>query len=290
MSSLEKESDSEILKEMEKRGLSNVMDQMLTKITGSDKYEKSYKRVISIFLVIVILFLVSLVGIGAYAVLTMQDMKSTYIQETDKILRIKSEIDKQSDLRSLTYEQRRQKFKKDYYEILRRTYVEVVDNNKKLTDDQINLSFDAAWDACEKYKVDFLLVVSYMKAASNFNPNYSEDGRMGMPAMFLIDYEMFSSLTKSEGQTNVISYRGSTTSSDPVDSVKLLVAKIDSLNKMFNYKNDWVIFAMIEDQYLVLSKYWKQGFGTIPDDYYKSGKLYEALAYYYIYSRWDTLR
>lgn len=123
-----------------------------------------------------------------------------------------------------------------------------------------------------------------MKVATNFNPSYDVDSKKGIAALLLksIDNTINLPWVKTD-PLFMTTYRGSDTAFNPAESSRILVAKIADLMTLFRNREDWVMFALFTNEYDVISKYWNDGKGTIPDEIYKSGPVAEALMYYYTF-------
>jgi len=282
---LENISDEILMSEVEKRGMDVLINKVLTKLTGKDDYEHAYQQMLKIFIVCILIFSI-IVLVGSFMVIfTLRDMKNTYIQETDKMLLMNHKIENAAAWEKLNSIEKKEKLRNQYYTIVR-YYTTSSDIAKSLNNDQILDSFNSLWIISEKYNtVNFFLPLAYIRVTSNFNPSYSLKSKEGYSAMFMIDYERFSQI--SPDPIAKITYRGIETARNPSDSIKLLYLKMDYLYKVFNGRVDWILFSMLNNEFEVIQKYWKNGEGEIPDEFYLSGSLYNALNYYHSFINWQ---
>lgn len=282
---LENVSDDDLMAEVDKRGMDVLVNKVLTKLTGKDDYEHSYKQILKIFIICILIFS-CVVLLGSFLVATtLKDMKNTYIKETDKMLLMNTRIESAAAWEKLNSVEKKEKLRNQYYTIIR-YYTSSSDVAKSLNNDQILDSFNALWMISEKYNtVSFFLPLAYMRVTSNFNPLYSYKSREGLAALFMIDYERFSSINSDP--ITKITYRGVETARSPTDSIKLLYLKMDYLYRVFNGRIDWVLFALLNNEFEVIENYWKNGEGEIPDEFYLEGPLYDALNYYHSFINWQ---
>ena len=139
----------------------------------------------------------------------------------------------------------------------------------------------------EKYNtVNFFLPLAYIRVTSNFNPMFSKKSKEGFSALFMIDYERFSYMNTTDPLTK-INYRGIDTARDPSSAIVLLYLKMNYLYTVFNGRVDWVLFALLNNEFDVIQNYWKNGEGEIPDQFYLIGPLYESLNYYHSFINWQ---
>ena len=283
---LENVPDELLMQEVEKRGIDLLVNKVLTKLTGKDDYEHAYKQMLKIFIVCTLVFSV-IVLLGAIMVSsTLREMKTTYIQETDKMLLMNSRIENAAAWEKLNSVEKKEKLRNQYYTIIK-YYTASSDVAKSLNNDQILDSFNALWMISEKYNtVNFFLPLAYIRVTSNFNPLYSDKSKEGLGALFMIDYERFSTINTSDPITR-ITYRGMETARNPTDAIKLLYLKMDYLYNIFNGRVDWVLFSLLNNEFDVIQNYWKNGEGEIPDEFYLKGPLYDALNYYHSFINWQ---
>jgi hypothetical protein len=158
-----------------------------------------------------------------------------------------------------------------------------------MNDDQIQGTFNQIWLCTEKLPhVNFFLPVAYMKVKTNFNPVYDMNYQRGIIGFYLKTAERIANLPiVRDDPVFRTAYKGTTTLNNPVEAVRLLVARIDDLMSTFNNREDWVLLSLFTDEYVVISEYWKDGEGFIPDKFYQEGELAKALRYYQAFKNWQ---
>lgn len=257
-------------------------------IQTDNSNNKSLRNIIIAFTAVVIIFVVSVVfGAISFTSVT-NEMRSTYIQETENLINARQDIELANAWERLPVAQRKERLREQYFQIIR-YYTNAVSDEQKMNDDQINASFNQLWLATERIpSINFFLPVAYMKIATNFNPVYNQDYRRGIAALFLREAEQIANLQiVREDPVFMTAYRGLETVNNPQESLKLLVARIDDLMTMFNSREDWALLAMFTNEYEVIEKYWEGGDGQIPDELYISGSLAESLEYFYAFKNWQ---
>lgn len=266
---------------------SSKEQQVLQMLNSYDNNDKNQKRTIHLMTGLVIL-LVVVVGISTFFfVSTINQMHTTYIEETEEIIRTKSDIELANQWERLPNNQQKERLRNQFYEIVR-YYTNSVPDEQKMNDEQIQNTFNQLWQATERLPhVNFFLPVAYMKAKTNFNPVYNIDYQRGIAGFYLETAEQISNLPLiREDDVFKTTYKGSTTLNNPQQAIKLLVARIDDLMHTFNNREDWVVLALFLDEYNVISEYWDGGEGQIPDRFYREGPLAETLMYYHAFKNW----
>lgn len=281
----------ELLKELDNRGI-DIGDLLLQKlisrdgsIGGGGSISKGWLIAIS---VIVSLFTIIMLVGSIWVSSTINRMNDSYMQQTTQIIFSKSEIDSANSWERLPPSQKKEKLREQYYAIIR-YYTNSAPYGEKMTDDQILQSFNQMWLATERLTtVNFFFPVAFMKAMTNFNPYYNANDRLGMGYFYLNNAEQIANLNIVRNDpVFMVEYKGSASLSDPIDTIKLLVARIDDLSKTFNGREDWIFLALITNEYDVISRYWNGGSGSIPDDMYIRGPLADCLKYYHSFKNWQ---
>lgn len=266
------------------QGTEGKLFQMMQSYDNNDKNHKKTIRLLSGFLI----FLVLIVSISTYFfVSTINQMHATYIQETEEIIRTKSDIEIANQWERLPTNQKRERLKSQFYEIVR-YYTNGVPDEQKMSDEQILNTFNQLWQATERLPhVNFFLPIAYMKVKTNFNPVYNVDYQKGIAGFYLNTAERISQLPIiREDEVFRTTYKGTTTLNNPPQAIKLLVARIDDLMHTFNNREDWVVLSLFRDEYNVISEYWEGGDGEIPDDFYIEGDMAKTLKYYHAFKNW----
>lgn len=276
---------AEETKQTQRRSISSRDTELLQHILQTDTVPKRLTRAFTATVVIFIL----VVGFGSYFVVnTMQEMHSTYIRNTEDIIRVRSNIETTNAWERLPEQQRKELLREMYFQIVR-YYTNNVPEEQRMSDGQILQSFNQLWVTTQKIgSINFFLPVAYMKASTNFNPIYSSQNRQGIAGFYLRTIETTTNLplVRNDPVFQTI-YRSIDTANNPSEMVKILVARIDDLMTTFQNREDWVILALFTDEYNVISNYWENGEGTIPDEYYENGQLAETLKYYYAFKNWQ---
>ena len=240
---------------------------------------------------LVVIFIIA-TGVGLFFFKkTSDDMYRTYIANTQTIVQSKQEIQEANSWERLAINDRKEKLRARYYEIIKYYTIEVP-LNQKMSDEQMNASFNAYFDCIYAVNsVNFFLPIAYMKVKTNFNPNFvSNQYQYGIGDLLVYTGKNVASFsTVRDNLMFQVVYSGRTTLQNPVESMKLLVAYMDDLMKTFNNREDWVIFAMLTNTEDVLSKYWNNGDGAIPDNYYKTGDLRDILNFYDAFKNWKII-
>lgn len=265
-------------------------DTILQKLFASDaekeqerkKERKNLLRVITGATIILTIMI-------SFFIFTLIEIKNTYIEHEKETILAIGMANSANDWARLSKEEQREKLLNRYMEIVKYYNVYIPDN-KKMTHETILDSFKVLYECTEMTKVNIFLPISYIKVMTNFNPNYENRNRFGIAAFYVKEGENISNLPiiKERNEFNIY-YKGISTLKNPIESIKLLVAKIDDLNKIFNNRSDWVIFALLTNEYEVIDKYWLNGEGTIPEDQLKSGNLKEIKDYYFIFNNWKII-
>jgi len=222
---------------------------------------------------------------------TSDDMYKTYIANTQTIVQSKQEIQDANSWERLVLNDRKEKLRSRWYEIIRYYTIEVP-VNQKMSDEQILASFNSYFDCIYAINsVNFFLPIAYMKVRTNFNPNFtSQFYQYGIASLLVYTGRIVSNLFVVRDKTMFqVAYSGRVTLQNPVESLKLLVAYMDDLMKIFDNREDWVLFAMLTNTEDVISKHWNDGKGAIPDTIYKVGDLRDILNYYYAFKNWKII-
>jgi len=258
---------------------------MLEKLMALDPTHKTFKKITVAFIAALVFFIVTLIVVGAYFNRTVKEMHTQYIRDTEQIIITKSEIEASNAWERLPLNERKEKLRMQYYQIVR-YYTNGIPEEQKMDDQMIQDSFNQLWDCTVRVpSVNFFLPVAYIKVASNFNPTYDVDYKHGLGAFFPKAGENISRLIKED-----IEYRGIPTLDMPTEAIKLVVAKIDDLMGYFNNRIDWVLLSLFTNELDVIDKYWDGGNGAIPDELYKEGNLAETLEYFNAFRNWQIPR
>jgi len=266
---------------------SNMETGMLQMMNNYENTEKSNKKMIHILAMVLVLSVI-VIGVSSfYFVQTINDMHQTYITETEKIIRTRSDIEIANSWERLPVNQRKERLRGQFFEIVR-YYNNNVPDEQRMNDEQILNVYNQLWDTTERLPhVNFFLPVAYMRVVTNFNPIYNSEYRYGIAGFYINQAEDIANLPVVRNDpVFMTSFSGITTLNNPTEAIKLLVARIDDLMKTFNNREDWVILALFQDEYNVIRDYWDSGDGAIPDEMYESGPLAETLTYYHSFKNW----
>jgi len=242
--------------------------------------KKEKKRVLIVCTIIIAL----LVGMFMASVIFLH---STYIKNTEQIILSKKAITIANDWERLPETERKEKLRERYYEILK-YYTLKSKTEEKLREDIMLDSFNSYYDCTNLLRVNFFLPLAYMKVMSNFNPNYTRNYRFGVAFFFVKEGADISNLPIIKDPHFNVTYKGEETLRNPIESMKLLVAKINDLKIIFENRTDWVVLSLLLNEYEVIDKYWKSGKGRIPDDFYRK-ELGTILTYYYTFKNWRVI-
>lgn len=282
----------ELLRELDNRGV-DLGDLLLQKLIQRDGHAGSLGVgitrgwLIAIAVIVSIFTLVILIG-SIWVTSTINRMNESYTAQTEQIIFTKSEIEQANSWERLPPLQKKEKLREQYYAIVR-YYTNEAILVEKMDDTQILQSFNTLWLATERLtSVNFFLPVAFMRATTNFNPYFNKDERIGMGYFYLKGAEAVSNLNLVRSDpVFMLDYKGTGSLNDPIDTIKLLVARIDDLSKTFHGREDWIFLALLTNEYDVISRYWRDGSGTIPDEMYLRGPLAECLKYYHSFKNWD---
>jgi len=273
-------------KEIATKSAKDVFQQMFTADIEREgerkKIRKTLMRVIigaaAILTITLIFFITTLVG-----------LKNTYVSHERETILAMGMANSANDWERLPEGEQREKLLNRYFEIVKYYNVYTPDNNKMVHKTILD-SFKVLYECTEMTKTNIFLPIAYIKVMTNFNPNYESGNRFGIAAFYVKEGENISNLpvVKEKSEFNVY-YKGIPTLKNPIESIKLLIAKIDDLNKIFNNRSDWVIFALLTNEYEVIDKYWINGEGLIPEDQLRQGNLKEIRDYYYIFNNWKII-
>lgn len=242
------------------------------------------------FAAITSIFAIALALSTFFFITTINRMHSTYIQETEEIIIGRENIEMANSWERLPPQQRKEQLRSQYFKIIR-YYTKDVGDDQRMNDTLLLESFNTLWKTTERVNQNFFLSLAYMKVATNFNPIYNVEYKHGVGGLYLRTYETIANLPiVREDPVFQTVYKGSETVNNPNEAIKLIVARMNDLMSLFNNRVDWVLLSMFTNEYDVIEKYWDGGEGSIPDDFYKSGQLAEALRYYHAFSNWDIPR
>jgi len=250
-----------------------------------DIYSKLHTRFTLILSILTIVFIAVVVfNIFYFKTITTQ-MYQSYISNTKEIITTQTKIAFISDWERLPINQKKEKLREKYYEIMK-YYTIDIPLNQKMSETQILNSFNTLFSCVQASSshINFFLPLAYIKVKTNFNPNFSKQYKYGISAFYIKEGKNISNLPIVQNTDEFrVAYKGKITLQNPTDSIKLLVAKIDDLMNTFNNREDWVVFALLRNEYYVIEKYWNDGKGKIPDSFYKEGKLHDILEYFYAF-------
>ncbi len=257
---------------------------ILQKLNQSDQNRfEEIKHLITGFIIALGVFsVVIIIGVIAY-ISTTSLMRKTHIDNINDIISTQVEIKTLADWENVPSEQKKSKLR-EHFNLIIQYYTNDASVESKPTLSQVVDIFNELYQTTSKLSINFFLPVAYMKVATNFNPSYDVDSKKGIAALLLksIDNTINLPWVKTD-PLFMTTYRGSDTAFNPAESSRILVAKIADLMTLFRNREDWVMFALFTNEYDVISKYWNDGKGTIPDEIYKSGPVAEALMYYYTF-------
>lgn len=214
----------------------------------------------------------------------MNEMYDTYINNTRQVINSREEISAANVWERMPIKEQKEILRGRYYEIVK-YYTTDIPENQKMNDKQIIETFDVLYNCINAVSpLNFFLPVSYLKVKTNFNPNYNQAWQYGIGAFYTKEGENISNLpVVKENQIFRIAYKGTTTLLNPIETIKLLVAKMDDLMRTFNNREDWVILSLLRNEYEVIEKWWEDGEGSIPNEFYEIGSLHDVLNYYYAF-------
>lgn len=268
----------------------DIGDALLQKAFVSDnERNKTLRNIIIAFTSVTLVFVVAVIfGAISFNRVT-NEMRETYIQETESLINARQDIELANAWERLPVGQRKERLREQYFQIVR-YYTNSTPDEQKMSDDQINESFNQLWLATERVpSINFFLPVAYMKVATNFNPVYNQSYRRGIAAFFLREAEQVANLQLVRTDpVFMTAYRGVETVNNPQEAIKLLIARIDDLMSVFNNREDWVLLALFTNEYEVIEDYWENGEGQIPDELYVTGDLARALEYFYAFKNWQV--
>lgn len=250
---------------------------------------RSNSKVLTVIFSILVLVFIMVMYYGYKSMnATLNEMYTTYIKNTEDIIRTKRDIELSNAWERLPVNQRRERLREQYYQIVK-YYTNTVPDEQKMSNEQILQTFNQLWNSTEsRPAINFFLPVAYMRIATNFNPVYNVDYKRGLAGFYIKVGENISNLPLVKADANFhVAYNGAKTLNNPLDAVRLLVARTDDLMVTFNNREDWVLMALFTNEYTVIEKYWEGGKGEIPDSMYETGQLAAALNYYYAFKNWQ---
>ncbi|MFW6047082.1 MAG: hypothetical protein ACOCP4_04800, partial [Candidatus Woesearchaeota archaeon] len=217
-------------------------NQVFQMLQSYDNADKNHKKTIRLLSGLLILFVAVIATSTFFFVSTINQMHATYIHETEEIIKTKSDVEMANQWERLPENQRRERLKSQFYEIVR-YYTNGVPDEQRMNDEQILNTFNQLYEATSRLPhINFFLPVAYMKVKTNFNPVYNHDYQRGIAGFYLNTAEEISQLPLvREDEVFKTTYKGSTTLNNPHQAVKLLMARIDDLMHTFNNREDWVV-------------------------------------------------
>lgn len=246
------------------------------------------KNLLLSFIIVTSLAIITMIIVLVNSNMTIQEMHRTYINNTDNIIKIKEDQKMADDWTRLPDNEKRERLRSQYTEIIT-YYTTNVDSKYKMSAEQIGQTFEQLYSCLKSVpRINFFIPLAYMKVASNFNPVYNRNWRYGIATFFQKAGEEASNLPIVRTDKAFFTvWKGLQTLNRPDESIKLLIAKIDDLMITFNNREDWVFLALFTNEYEVISKYWNDGQGAIPEEKYRTGQLSEVLKYYYAFKNWE---
>jgi hypothetical protein len=246
---------------------------------------------LTVLICILVGVFVASMGLGVFFFKkTYDDMYKTYISNTKTIVQSKEEITEANSWERLQLNDRKERLRTRYYEIIKYYTIESP-INQKMSDDQLLSSFNVYFDCIyTSNSINFFLPLAYLKIRTNFNPNYTEQYRFGIAAFYIKEGQDISNLPIVKDKAAFqVAYKGRETLQNPTESLRLLVARMDDLMRTFNNREDWVIFALTQNnEYEIIEKYWENGKGEIPEKLYKEGMMRNVLNFYYAFKNWKV--
>jgi hypothetical protein len=267
----------------------DVGDLLLNAVSGTgNKQEKASSKQRTLITVLVSIFIVAVVGGWLAFTWQVNEMKKTYLHESERILVARDRMEATNAWESLPVNQRKEKLREFTYSMIN-YYTNITPVEQKMNDDQLNTFFEQVWTCTSEVpSINFFLPLAYLKVATNFNPVYNVAYKHGIAAFYLKTGERIANLPliRNDKFFQTV-YKGSDTLNNPSESAKLLIARIDDLMQTFNNREDWVLLALLTDEYNVIANYWKDGQGAIPDSLYTHGDLADAEKYYHAFKNWQ---
>lgn len=259
------------------------MKELISPKNGDDsKFMHRMTRILAILVGVFIIVIVMNIGFNK---MLADNMYKTYINNTKEIILSKDSIEASNSWERLPINERKELLRRKFYEIIK-FYTNDVTQNQKMSDAQTITSFNAYYNCINAVSsVNFFLPLAYMKVKTNFNPIFvQEDARYGIVPFYNKEGANIASLSLVRENANFqVAFKGKETLQNPVESFKLLIAKMDDLMKTFNNREDWVILALLTNEYDVIAKYWQDGKGEIPEKLYTTGDMRSILNYYYAF-------
>jgi len=245
------------------------------------------KWTIYTFIIVMILTIVTIGFLTFFYVRSINKLNINHTAEMQEFILGKEDIEMTNSWERLPDQQRREIIRSQHYKIIK-YYTESVPEDQKMSNELIEDVFNVWYNATKRLNQDPFISLAYMRVMTNFNPIYNVDYKRGIGGMFLQTYENVANLpiVREDPALQTI-YRGSETANNPTESVKLVVAYIDYLMRIFNNRVDWVMLSLFTNEYDVMKKYWEDGDGAIPSELYKSGDLAKALTYYHSFTNWQ---
>jgi hypothetical protein len=252
--------------------------------------EDERKKFFKILCTIIIASAVAIVLTTSLFIGTMLGMKNDYLKSEREIILSKEMVKAANDWERLPEKEQKEKLRGRFNEIFK-YYNLKTKVAEKITDTNTILDlFNTVYDCTKVSGVNFFLPIAYMKVITNFNPNYNKNNKLGIASMYLKEAEYVSglSLVKNNSAFN-LTFKGVDTLKNPIDSTKILIARLKDLNEVFRGRVEWVILALLTNEYEVIDRYWNNGSGEIPEDKLRSGELKQILDYYYAFKDWQII-
>jgi hypothetical protein len=222
-------------------------------------------------------------------IVTMINMKSDYIKSQRDIILSKELVKAANDWERLPEKEQKEKLRERFNEIIK-YYTLNTKTEEKINDSNVILDmFNVVYGTTKETGVNFFLPIAYMKVITNFNPNFIKENKIGIASFFLKEAENVSNLPIMKNSLFTVNFKGADSLKNPLDASKLLVAKIQDLNEVFGGRTEWIIFALLTNEYEVIDRYWDNGKGEIPEDKIRSGDLKKVLDYYYAFKNWQVI-
>jgi hypothetical protein len=245
------------------------------------------KWTIYTFIVVMILVIVTIGFLTFFYVKSINKLNINHTAEMQEFILGKEDIEMTNSWERLPDQQRREIIRAQHYKIIK-YYTESVPEDQKMSNELIEDVFNIWYNATKRLNQDPFISLAYIRVMTNFNPIYNVEYKRGIGGMFLQTYENVANLpiVREDPSLQTI-YRGSETANNPTESIKLVVAYIDYLMRIFNNRVDWVMLSLFTNEYDVMKKYWDDGDGAIPSELYQSGDLAKALMYYHSFTNWQ---
>ena len=257
--------------------------------TGFFKEEDERKKFYKTLLFVIIGAAALIFVITSLFIVTMIGMKSDYIKSQRDIILSKELVKAANDWERMPEKEQKEKLRERFNELIK-YYNLTTKVEEKINDDNIVLDmFNVIYGTTKETGVNFFLPIAYMKVVTNFNPNFNKANKIGIASFFLKEAENVSNLPIMKNSIFSINFKGIDTLKSPLDASKILIAKIHDLNEVFSGRTEWIIFALLTNEYEVIDRYWDNGKGEIPEEKLRTGDLKKVLDYYYAFKNWQII-